>query len=319
MTSRHYISLADVFAQIRETIEFDDIDLVDTNQRSRSDEYPINIAAHWGDIDAMRILLAHGADINALGERGMTPLINTTYKNDIDAVAFVLEQGGNINALDERGGTAEAIARTLGRTDIADLLARYRIAKGLSVPASYEWVSDDGFDVYCIYIGVYAAPNLVKLVKAAFGIKPETEQLASASEMWKLPDLGDDGNDAVQIGQIGEAVIAYENNGWTGIDEAVIKEIAPTISVSLFRKGNAQTRFIYAKHGVILRSFDPVMYNPEGALAEETALNFRPVTDSPYSGAGNEARAFQLMEELTGVRLERDWLLKEKRPAYLRA
>ena len=184
------------------------------------------------------------------------------------------------------------------------------------MPASYEWTSDDGFGVYCLYIGVGAAPERVK---AAFGIKPETEQLASASEMWKLPGLGDGGNDAVQIGQLGEAVVTYENNGWTGVDEAVIKAIGATISVSLFRNVNAQTQFVYAKDGVIIRSFDPVMYDPEGAIAEETALHFGPVSDSPYSGVGNEARAFQLMEILTGVRLERDWLLEERRPAYLRA
>ena len=229
-------------------------------------------------------------------------------------VALDFERHGDVQYQRKRVGCA--FARLLGRFDIADLLAKSRIAKGLSVPASYEWTNDDGFDVYCLYIGVDASPDRVK---AAFGIKPETEQLANAAEMWKLPGLGDGGNDAVQIGQLGEAVIAYENNGWTGVDVDVIKAIAVPVSISLFRNVNAQTQFVYAKDGVIIRRFDPVMYDPEGAITEESALHFSPVSGSPYSCAGNEARAFQLMEELTGVRLERDWLLEERRPAYLRA
>ena len=307
---------AGVLMKVSQTIEFEAFDLINPNQRSTLGEYPINMAAHWGDVAAMSVLLAHGADINALGERDISPLMNAVYRNSLEAVAFILDHGGNINHLDERGGTAETIARQLDRLDIADLLARDRIMKGSTMPASYEWTrEDEGFGVYCLYVGVGVGADSVM---AAFGIVPDSEQLATAAQMLNFPGLGDGGNDCVQIGQIGDAIIAYEHNGWTGIDADVIKKIAAPISVSLYRNVNAVTQFVYAKHGEIIRTFDPVLYDPEGAIPEETALNFTPVSDSPYSGEGNEARAFQLMETLTGVRIERDWMLDLARPTFLR-
>ncbi|NIN34750.1 MAG: ankyrin repeat domain-containing protein, partial [Gammaproteobacteria bacterium] len=41
---------------------------------------PIHVAAAWGDCEAISILVDAGADINARGERGFTPLMEAVVQ-----------------------------------------------------------------------------------------------------------------------------------------------------------------------------------------------------------------------------------------------
>lgn len=177
------------------------------------------------------------------------------------------------------------------------------------MPTPYDWINDERLGSYCLYIGKGAE---VAAVLSGFGAVIETERLANATELWSFPGLGSDGNDVVQIGQIGNSVIVYEPNGWTGVDGAVIKEINAPGSASLFRNVNAVMQFTYARNGNIIRTFDPVLYGSEGALEEERTLGFLADRDD------NDLKSFQLIEKLTGVKLDGNWLLDERRPSYLR-
>jgi hypothetical protein len=175
--------------------------------------------------------------------------------------------------------------------------------------APYDWIKDERFGSYCLYIGKGAVSATVL---SAFGAVLETERRANATELWSFPGLGSDGNDVIQLGQIGDAVVVYEPNGWTSIDETVIKAIAAPVSVSLFRNVNAVMQFTYAKGGKIIRIFDPVLYRAEGFIEEERALGFA------ENGDNNDFKSFQLIESLTGIRLGGEWLLDQRRPSYLR-
>jgi hypothetical protein len=174
----------------------------------------------------------------------------------------------------------------------------------------YGWTETDTLDAYCVSIIV---GKEISLVETAFGIEHDTLKLANSNEMWDIagPDSG--GNDVVQIGMLENAVITYENNGWTGIDRDLIKRIAAPIYVSMYRNVNAVMNFIYAKDGKIIREFDAVLYDPSQAIAEELELDFL------NSDSHKDALSFALAEKLTGIAVNSDWLLEERRATYRRA
>jgi hypothetical protein len=180
-------------------------------------------------------------------------------------------------------------------------------------PLDYSWVKTSSeMQAYCVYIGVGVSQEQVG---KSYGIIPETHCLKNASSMWGIGQTSD-GNDVMRLGELGDAVVAFENNGWTGIAESVVHAINAPLSVSIYRDVNSHSTFIYAKQGKIIRSFDPVIYNPEGAIPEEERFGFEPPRDDPNWGAHNEEFAFQLMEILTGIALSREWLLDELLPTY---
>ncbi|KAH9996135.1 ankyrin repeat-containing domain protein [Russula compacta] len=53
----------------------------------------------------MRLLLEFGADVNSVMRHGWTPLHLASSKDKLEAVRLLLRHGANADALDELGGT----------------------------------------------------------------------------------------------------------------------------------------------------------------------------------------------------------------------
>jgi len=174
----------------------------------------------------------------------------------------------------------------------------------------YAWLEkDEDLFAFCISILVGAtAPRVAE----AFGILPETERLATAADMWGLIQAHfDQGLGCVQIGALENAIVAYECNGWEGIDPPFVKALAAPVHASFFVNVNARMDFVYARDGGILRCFDPLMYDDGGEpLLEERDLDF----GLPHP----RASAMLLLERLTGIHVSQDFLMGEARPTYLR-
>lgn len=64
----------------------------------------IVIAAQNGDVSAVERLLAKGADVNAVNEWGVTPLISAADRANLPLVKLLLVHGANVNAKDLRYG-----------------------------------------------------------------------------------------------------------------------------------------------------------------------------------------------------------------------
>ena len=99
---------------------------------------PLGLAAFFGRLEAMRVLLAAGADPRAtpVNEMRVQPLHAAVAARSLEAVALLLEHGADVNARQQLGYTPLMGAAASGRQDIADLL----LAHG----ADPALVSEDG-------------------------------------------------------------------------------------------------------------------------------------------------------------------------------
>jgi uncharacterized protein len=74
-------------------------------QRGSDPNHCLCAAAHRDDIAAIKLLLQHGADIDAVAE-DETPLLSAVKRSHCRAAAALLERGARVNFQDSRGRTA---------------------------------------------------------------------------------------------------------------------------------------------------------------------------------------------------------------------
>lgn len=67
-------------------------------------------------------LILQGADVNASGQFGNTPLTVAAQNGHTDTVKLLIDHGANVNAQNGLGETALLLAAANGHTDIAKLL-----------------------------------------------------------------------------------------------------------------------------------------------------------------------------------------------------
>jgi ankyrin repeat protein len=96
-------------------------DPITINDRDLLGDTPLHVASQMGDAIAVQVLVDAGADPNAIGDRGRTPLFCT----DSAKVAKVLiAAGANVEHRDHDGMTVVDLASILNRYEVADFLGR---------------------------------------------------------------------------------------------------------------------------------------------------------------------------------------------------
>jgi cytohesin len=100
---------------------------VDVNAKaaSLSDGTPLHDAASWGHKEIAELLIAAGADVNAKKDDGVTPLHYAAAGDYEEAAELLIAEGADINAKYEDGDTPLDWAIRLKRTEAADLLRKH--------------------------------------------------------------------------------------------------------------------------------------------------------------------------------------------------
>ena len=114
-------SLEEVLHRINESVD----DFASKPAKSASDkgafeDYPLHKVAIWGDVDAAAVLLAHGAEINAAGEDGDTPLHRAFMAkvNKVKMIKFLLSRGADPDVRNRYGESPRDEATSLNDPEI---------------------------------------------------------------------------------------------------------------------------------------------------------------------------------------------------------
>ncbi len=122
----------------------------DVRATSRDGESPVRAAARAGDVEALRVLLAHGADVNVVnrttysGSADVSALMIAAEFGHLDCVELLLEKGADVQFASESGNALHFAALT-DRKDIGRLL----IERGVNVNTTGKRIvsfrNDPGF------------------------------------------------------------------------------------------------------------------------------------------------------------------------------
>ncbi|MCC6003801.1 MAG: ankyrin repeat domain-containing protein [Thermofilum sp.] len=107
-----------------------------------SDLTPLHWAAFLGHVDVVRLLLEHGAEVNARNKYGETPLHRAAAYGRADAARLLLEHGADVNARDEYGWTPLHVAALQGRADVARLLLEHGADVNVRTTGAIVFVED---------------------------------------------------------------------------------------------------------------------------------------------------------------------------------
>ena len=106
----------------------------DVNAKGIWGRTPLHKAVLEGHKEVAELLIAKGADVNAKGNDGGTPLYGVAYSGHKEIAELLIANGADVNAKDSLGNTPLHLAARNSQKEIAELL----IAKGADVNAKDE-------------------------------------------------------------------------------------------------------------------------------------------------------------------------------------
>lgn len=95
---------------------------VDTTANNPTHVMPLHSAASARNLAAARLLLEHGAPVNARQQAGWVPIHAAAQNGDREMVDLFLTHGADSAIANDAGQTAAMVARNKGHTEIAVLL-----------------------------------------------------------------------------------------------------------------------------------------------------------------------------------------------------
>jgi uncharacterized protein len=119
-------SLRDVLASVADSVEYDGIELTDVNQLGGFGNTPLKVACVRGDLEAVRVLLAAGAEVNAIVEDECTALHYAAGFGHVEVAQILLDHGARTDVRNRFGRTPVEDARLSGKTDVVTLLQSHK-------------------------------------------------------------------------------------------------------------------------------------------------------------------------------------------------
>ena len=103
---------------------------VDANVQDKYQRTPLHIASTYGKLEIIRLLLEHGAAVNAVDNKGDIPLHKVPQgrhnpQDGVHVTQLLLDHGGNVNALNKEQYTPLHATCSFGQLEIAELLLEH--------------------------------------------------------------------------------------------------------------------------------------------------------------------------------------------------
>ena len=117
------VMLTHVLSSMSDLPEFVGLELSNANQKGNYGNFPIHVAATWNDVEAIKVLVKNGANVDSRGEGQMTPLHRAAEAGNRDAVSILLELGANPSLLDTSEASPLDLAKRMHK-HLEDLLSR---------------------------------------------------------------------------------------------------------------------------------------------------------------------------------------------------
>lgn len=83
-------SVEQIFDEVRTVPDWFERPITSVHDRNGYGDTPLHIVANWGDCKAIKTLIEIGADINAKGEAGLTPLHCAVEQERPEAIVLLL-------------------------------------------------------------------------------------------------------------------------------------------------------------------------------------------------------------------------------------
>ncbi len=93
---------------------------------------PLAAAALRGETHVVRLLIRSGADLEAVGENGLTALMNAVKLNHLGVAKVLLESGANARVVDRSGDNVLAVAVTENQPEMLALLLAHGVSPELA-------------------------------------------------------------------------------------------------------------------------------------------------------------------------------------------
>ncbi|MCZ2808354.1 MAG: ankyrin repeat domain-containing protein [Candidatus Bathyarchaeota archaeon] len=96
--------------------------LVNTHQNDKEGFTPLRMATINGHAEVVRVLLAHGANVNARDEKGATPLFWAANRGNAEVMELLLDKGAEIEAQTQEEFTPLTMAASNGHIKVVRVL-----------------------------------------------------------------------------------------------------------------------------------------------------------------------------------------------------
>ncbi|AWM14758.1 ankyrin repeat domain-containing protein [Flavobacterium sediminis] len=117
-----YLGLALVMATT--AVSASDFNVSHTAVSEMYDSKPLCAAISKGDLEAVKIMIEYGADVNETTTRGMTPLMYAAMYNNTGIMNLLIEKGADLEKEDYQGLTALDHAKRSNSNEAAQLLTK---------------------------------------------------------------------------------------------------------------------------------------------------------------------------------------------------